>query len=112
MVKISTKVKTLIDSTITYLNSYYKIEQVILFGSQVAGRGHRYSDIDLMVVSSDFEKKKLNDLLNVFSKISLELSPDIEIHPFTPKDIKEARPTNFIGHILRTGRVVYRKHTT
>lgn len=110
MVKIPSKVKTLINSTVSYLNSYYKIEQVTLFGSQVAGKRHRYSDIDLMVVSPDFEKKNLNDLLSVFSKISLELSPDIEIHPFTPKDIKEARPTNFIGYILKTGRTVYRKH--
>jgi len=45
----------------------------------------------------------------VFSNVSLEISPNVEIHPFTPKDIREARPTNFIGHILKTGKVVYRK---
>ncbi len=110
MVRATSKVKDLINSTIKYLNSYFRIEQVVLFGSQVAGEPHTYSDIDLAVISPDFSKKNLDDLLKIFSKVSLEVSPDIEIHPFTPKDIKEARPTNFIGHILKTGRIVYRKH--
>ena len=99
--------KKLVRSIVNYLNDYFKIEEVILFGSQLTGKAHAHSDIDLAVVSSDFEKKKLEDLLKVFSRLSIEISPGIDIHPFTPRDIKEARPTNFIGHILETGRVVY-----
>jgi len=38
-------------------------EQIILFGSQVKGRPHKYSDIDLAVVSSDFKKDNLDDIL-------------------------------------------------
>ena len=107
MVKLSSKVKTLINSTVNYLNRYYKIEQVILFGSHAAGTLHRYSDIDLAVISHDFAKENIDDLLSIFSKVSLRLSPDIEIHPFTPEDINEARPTNFIGYIIKNGIVVY-----
>lgn len=107
MVRKAVDLKKLIRSIVNYLNDYFKIEEVILFGSQLTGKAHTYSDIDIAVVSSDFEKKKLEDLLKVFSRLSLEISPGIEIHPFTPRDIKEARPTNFIGHILETGKIVY-----
>ena len=107
MVRKAADLKKLVRSIVNYLKDYFKIEEVILFGSQLTGKAHAYSDIDLAVVSSDFEKRKLEDLLKVFSRLSLEISPGIDIHPFTPRDIKEARPTNFIGHILETGKVVY-----
>ena len=108
MVRETSKFKNLIRSVVDYLTDYFQIDEVILFGSRVRGKVHRYSDIDIAVVSPDFEKNKFDDLLKVFSKVSLEISSNIEIHLFTPKDIKEARPTNFIGHILETGKVVYR----
>ena len=107
MDRTSSKVKRLINSAIKYLSSYFQIEKVILFGSQANGKARRYSDIDIAVVSPDFVNINFDDLLGVFSKVSLEVSSDIEIHPFTPKDISEARPTNFIGHILETGKIVY-----
>ena len=108
MVRKTYKFKDLIKTIVDYLSGYFDIEEIILFGSQATGKTHRYSDIDLAVISSDFEKKNIDNLLKIFSKISLEITPNVEIHPFTPKDIKEARPSNFIGHILSTGKVVYR----
>lgn len=35
----------------------YKIERMILFGSRARGRTHRFSDVDLIVVSPRFRRK-------------------------------------------------------
>ena len=36
-----------------------KIDKMYLFGSMVTGRTHKYSDIDLLVVSKDFRRKSI-----------------------------------------------------
>lgn len=46
-------------------------------------------------------------LIDLLVEVSLAIDPAVEIRPYTPKDLKEARPTNFLGHILTTGKVVY-----
>ena len=40
---------------VTALKKDYKIERIIFFGSQAAGKPHKDSDIDLIIVSDDFE---------------------------------------------------------
>ena len=91
------------------MNRYFKIKRVILFGSQASGKAGKFSDIDLAVVSQDFKSRKWEDLITVFAQLSLACDGLIEIHPFSWDDFKEARPTNFLGHILKTGKVVYKK---
>ncbi|HET8564830.1 MAG TPA: hypothetical protein VFM35_13225, partial [Candidatus Binatia bacterium] len=48
--------------------------------------------------------QKVMDLL---VEVALAVDPSIEIRPYTPKDLKQARPTNFLGYILAEGKVVY-----
>jgi hypothetical protein len=49
--------------------------------------------------------RKLMDLL---VDTVLETDSSVEIRPYTSRDLKEARPTNFLGHILAEGKVVYK----
>jgi predicted nucleotidyltransferase len=81
---------------------------VILFGSYASGTAHKHSDIDIAVVSPDFENKDLRFKADIFSKTKLNCSIDVDIHPFTDKALKNVRPTNFMGHILKTGTVIFK----
>jgi len=104
--------KTLIQRTLDYLARRIRIEQVILFGSHARGAADRWSDIDLAVVSADFARMTHTKVMDLLVEVALAVDPMVEIRPYTPGDLKQARPTNFLGYILATGRVVYqrRKH--
>lgn len=108
MAKIKNTVKTSILNTTRHLQEYIRVTEVILFGSYAAGTPSKYSDIDLAVISPDFEKYDLDLKADLFSNIKLNCNSDVEIHPFTEKALKNARPTNFLGHILKTGTVIYK----
>jgi uncharacterized protein len=76
------------------------ITQAILFGSYAKGTNHEYSDIDIAVVSEDFEGTRFYDNRKIV-KALLRTSIDLETHPyrpeeFTPEDI-------FVKEILSYG---------
>ena len=108
MVKIKNSVKKSIIRTIKYLQDQIRITEIILFGSYASGTAHKHSDIDIAVVSPDFENKDICFKADIFSKAKLNCSIDVDIHPFTDKALKNARPTNFMGHILKTGTVIFK----
>ncbi len=76
------------------------VEEAYLFGSWVQGKANEWSDIDLAIVSPNFEgnrfydRRKLDDAL-------LEVDTDIQVHPYRPEDFNESNP--FVVEILRTG---------
>ena len=76
------------------------ISKAVLFGSYSNNTYHEFSDIDIAVVSEDFEgisfydSKKLNGAM-------LRTSIDIETHPYRPEDFTEDNP--FVNEILKTG---------
>ncbi len=40
------------------LSMKFRINKIIFFGSMAFGKSHRHSDIDLIIVSSDFNGKR------------------------------------------------------
>lgn len=108
MAKAKNKIEKIAWQAIECLKEYFDIKEVILFGSQVSGKTNRFSDIDLAVISPDFKRKRFEDLAHIFAKISLFCNNTVEIHPYSFDDLKEARPTNFLGQILKTGKVIYK----
>ncbi len=85
---------------ISLVANEFPVKSVYLFGSYAKGEAREYSDIDLAVVSDNFEgsrffdKKKLN-------KYILKTSIDLEIHPFRTVDFTEDNP--FVKEIINTG---------
>lgn len=76
------------------------ISQAILFGSYANGTNHEFSDIDLAVVSNDFEGIRLFDNIKLVDA-TLRTSIDIETHPYRPEDFT---PDNlFVKEILDNG---------
>ncbi|MBI5324842.1 MAG: nucleotidyltransferase domain-containing protein [Ignavibacteriae bacterium] len=76
------------------------IQQAILFGSYATGNYHKYNDIDLAVISDEFEGIRLFDNIKLDRPV-LRSSYDLETHPFRPEDFTEDNP--FVKEILKNG---------
>ncbi|MBM2815480.1 MAG: nucleotidyltransferase [Ignavibacteria bacterium] len=76
------------------------IEKAVLFGSYAKGTNHEFSDIDLAVVSNDFEGIRFYDNRKL-SHSKLIASIDLETHPYRPEDFTEDNP--FVKEILEHG---------
>jgi len=85
-----------------------RIHRAVLFGSHARGEADEWSDIDLAVISPDFAHLTHKEMMALLVEVALSVDPSIEIRPYTPQDLKDARPTNFLGHILTEGRIVYK----
>lgn len=62
--------------------------KVMMFGSQVNGTAHEWSDIDTCVVSSSFGKDLHAERVKLMH-MGLEVSDLIEPHPYTPKQLED-----------------------
>jgi len=76
------------------------LSEPILFGSYAQGTYTPWSDIDLALVSPDFEGDRFKDRDKI-RRIKLKISSDLEPIPYPPKDFTDADP--FVKQILATG---------
>lgn len=77
-----------------------RLERVILFGSYARGNATRWSDIDIALVSKDFQGIGFYDRRKVNPYI-LKIDTRIEPHPYKSEDFIEDDP--FIKEILNVG---------
>jgi uncharacterized protein len=77
-------------------------KKVILFGSAARNNAHKYSDIDIALVSESFSGMPYKDWSMLTPvKTSKRKFMVIEPHPFSITDFEEGDP--FIDEIKRTG---------
>lgn len=107
MVRKKAELKKTIREVINFLSKKINIKIVVLFGSYAKGTPHENSDIDLAVFSKDAKNMSIEEIVKLQAQAKLKYCVDIEIHIFSEDLLKEARPTNFYGHILETGKKVY-----
>lgn len=101
MDKISPEVRAIIDEYLKKLDeNHIHIKEALLFGSQVKGRADKWSDIDIALVSDDFEGNRYEDK-NKIRKITLSVNPMLSPLPFRTSDFSEKDP--FVKYILKTG---------
>ncbi|MFZ2357005.1 MAG: nucleotidyltransferase domain-containing protein [Candidatus Omnitrophota bacterium] len=92
--------------TTKLLSSYVRLKAGYLFGSYVNGKPHKYSDIDLAFFSPSVNRMGIEEKISLISKVGQQVGSDVEIHLYSDRCLKDARPTNFYGHILKTGRKI------
>ena len=101
MVQIPAKVKNIIDHYLQALTRYnIPIKEAILFGSYASGNYQEGSDIDIALVSEIFAGNRIDDKDKI-RKITLSVSSEIEVIPFSPKDFHMQNP--LAKEILNTG---------
>lgn len=70
----------------------YKIDGVYIFGSQAKGGQHQWSDIDVAVVSPDFNDETTNYFVKL-SQLSWKIDEAIEPHAIHPDELKNKYST-------------------
>jgi len=78
----------------------FHIQDAILFGSYARGSAGQDSDIDLALVSNEFEGVRFTDK-NKIRKLTISTSLDLEVLPFNPRDFTPSDP--LVREILDTG---------
>ena len=103
MVKQATLPKKVKREVLDYIEILKKdklpIKEVIVFGSRVKGQAHKWSDIDVCVISSKF--KDSFDALHYLLRKSYQIEAIIEPHPYHPKDFVDEDP--LVWEIKKTG---------
>ena len=101
MAKIPVEIKNKINK---YLNDLKKnnipIKEAILFGSYAKGTQKEWSDIDIALVSEIFKGNRIEDKDKI-RLITISVSSQIEVIPFSPKDFNENNP--LAREIIDTG---------
>jgi predicted nucleotidyltransferase len=64
------------------------VSKVILFGSYAKGRTHADSDIDVAVVSTQFGRDTVEEMM-LLRKIALKVDSHIEPVPLCPEDLDD-----------------------
>ena len=76
------------------------ILQAYIFGSYAKGQQTEWSDIDLALVSDQFEGNFYYDRCKL-SPYVIKINTNIETHPFRPEDFIKDNP--FVEEIIETG---------
>ena len=101
MANIPNNIQRIISQYLASLKEHgFQIQEAILFGSYARGNANQWSDIDLAIVSNEFEGVRFTDK-NKIRKITISISSDLEILPFNPQDFTPNNP--LVKEILDTG---------
>jgi len=77
------------------------VSKAILFGSYAKGTAKPESDIDIAIISSQFGKNNLKEMM-LLRRIALKIDSHIEPLPFSPEDIND-RYSALAQEILKYG---------
>lgn len=99
-----------VQKVVNELVEHYQPEKIILFGSTVSGRTHRWSDIDLVAIKKT-DKNFYDRIGEVSALISHETPIDILV--YTPEEFEcMARENYFIkNEVIGKGKVLYEQNS-
>ncbi len=82
-----------------------KADKLILFGSHATGECREDSDIDIVVISRDFNNKSYWERIDILSSAIYEIFEPIEATAFTPEEWESGE--SLIVDYAKNGEVVY-----
>jgi predicted nucleotidyltransferase len=100
------EIDELVGRFVAELRKRIRVQRVILFGSYAGGSPRPWSDIDLAVVSPDFEGGTERDHL-LLAEVARRVTPQIEALPYRPEDLVELDSRTFEATLVERGRVVF-----
>lgn len=81
------------------------VEKVILFGSYAKELAREDSDIDLIVVSKDFEGMNLRERLEVLGMAAARIMQPIQAKGYTPLEMASEEKDSFLLEILEHSKI-------
>jgi predicted nucleotidyltransferase len=79
-----------------------RVKRIILYGSYASGNAKNESDIDLLVVSDDFERMDLWKRLALLGRARMGIKRPMEIIGFTEEEFKAEQRGSFVGDEIKT----------
>lgn len=112
MARKKINIKKLIREYLKCFPSNIKVKGVFIFGSQVRGKTHKGSDVDLIIISPNFKKipfiKRL-ELLSHFRQAEITRSVPMDIFGYTPEEFKEIDKESIImREAKKEGKMIYK----
>jgi len=80
-------------------------QRIVLYGSQASGKAHEGSDVDVVVISSDFEGKGFWERIDLMSDALYAVYAPIEAVAMTPQEWASGK--SMIVEFARDGEVLY-----
>ena len=80
-----------------------RVERAILFGSHARGEAKDGSDIDVLIVSSDFASLNTRERMEQLGTAAARLWEPIEAIACTPDELVYVEPATLLEEILQTG---------
>lgn len=109
MVTQAADVTLAIDDFVRRLQTAISVDRLILFGSHAKNEVHEGSDVDLAVISPDFENRSTWERQELIARASVGRAYRISPIGFAPSEYDNPARHSFLREIVRTGRVVYPK---
>ena len=101
MAKVTTKIEEIVSHYSKELEKMgIQVEKVFLYGSYAHGRSHEGSDIDLIIISSDFGNMGLLKRMETLGAASGRIMEPVEAFGFTPEEIDKGELPPFLSEIL------------
>lgn len=82
-------------------------EKIILFGSYAEGKQRKDSDIDLIVISNDFQKLNLRERLELLGLAAGRILEPIEARGYTDEEVDVEPEGSFLWNVLHTNNSVF-----
>lgn len=80
--------------------------RILLYGSQAAGTAHEGSDIDLIVISSDWKKYNHRQRLELLGVAAARILEPVQAQGFTPNEVKAKKVTLFWEQVIKEQAIV------
>ncbi len=101
MVKTGQEIEGIVKQYISSLNGMnIRVEHLILYGSYAKGYAREESDIDLLVVSGDFEGMNLRERLEVLGVAAARIRQPIQAKGYTPLEMESEEKDSFLLEVL------------
>ena len=97
---IDADILNIINVYVNEIKKHYNISTIILFGSYAKGTDNENSDIDIAIVSDDFDD--IYDCMAVLMGMTWDIDARIEPHPIKKKDYDEIS-NYFVKEVIDTG---------
>ena len=97
---INKEILNSINEFIKEIKKHYNITAIILFGSYAKGTENEDSDIDIAIISDDFED--IYECMANLMGMTWDIDARIEPHPIKKKDFEE-ESDYFIKEVINTG---------
>ena len=111
MVATAAELENAISDFTRQLQKSLRVDAVILYGSYADGTPHEWSDIDLAVISPDFEGVPIWRRQEMIAELTVHRYRDIAPIGYPSSEYHNPGRHSFLREIIRTGRVVYEAPT-